>query len=74
MSDVQPGFVATPMTAKLRHPQPFKWSAEKAARHIASRLERAPAVVAFPWPLDLLTALGRHMPSWLYGPLARSMR
>jgi short-subunit dehydrogenase len=70
VTDVQPGFVATPATDKNKHPMPFKWTAEKAARVVASRLERAPAMIAFPWPLTLLTALSRHLPAWLYDRFA----
>src|SRR6185437_12121916 len=66
VSDVQPGFVTTPMTAKADHPMPFVWPADKAARVIANRLERAPSVVAFPLPLDWLTSFARHLPAWLY--------
>jgi short-subunit dehydrogenase len=66
VTDVQPGFVATPINEQARHPMPFKWSVDKAASHIARRLERAPAVVAFPWPLVLATRFARLLPAWLY--------
>lgn len=66
VTDVQPGFVATPINEHAKHPMPFRWPVTKAARHIARRLERAPAVVAFPWPLVVATRVARVLPSWLY--------
>jgi NADP-dependent 3-hydroxy acid dehydrogenase YdfG len=69
VTDVQPGFVATAATANAKHPTPLIWSADRAARFIARRLERAPPIVAFPWPLALLTAFGRRLPAWIYDRL-----
>lgn len=73
VTDVQPGFVDTPITAKNTFPMPFMWDAEKAARHIADRLERAPRIIAFPLPMDLLTRLSRSMPYAIYAWVTRSM-
>jgi NAD(P)-dependent dehydrogenase (short-subunit alcohol dehydrogenase family) len=72
VTDVQPGFVHTPATADAKNPMPFKWPVEKAARVIARRLERAPAIISFPWPLVWLTAFGRILPHWLYSPIIRA--
>ena len=72
VTDVQPGFVDTPMGAGSKHPRPFQWDAERAASTIADRLERAPRVIAFPWPLDLLTRLSRVLPYPLYAALVRT--
>jgi NADP-dependent 3-hydroxy acid dehydrogenase YdfG len=72
VTDVQPGFVHTPGTADNTNPKPFLWSVDKAARVVATRLERAPAMISFPWPLALLTAIGRILPHWLYGPIIRA--
>ncbi|HEY8039451.1 MAG TPA: SDR family NAD(P)-dependent oxidoreductase [Polyangiaceae bacterium] len=71
VTDVQPGFVATPINEGATHPMPFRWPVDKAARVIAHRLERAPAVIAFPWPLVLASRLGRLMPAWLYDRVVR---
>jgi NADP-dependent 3-hydroxy acid dehydrogenase YdfG len=72
VTDVQPGFVQTPGTANNTNPMPFLWTVEKAARVIARRLERAPAIISFPWPLAMLTAFGRILPHWLYAPIIRA--
>ncbi len=69
VTDVQPGFVATPINPSGNRGKPMLWTADKAARVIATRLERAPAVVAFPWPLVLATSFGRLLPAWVYDRL-----
>jgi len=72
VTDVQPGFVATPINEHARYPMPFKWPVAKAARHIARRLESGPAVIAFPLPLVIATRIGRILPAWLYDRAVRS--
>ncbi|MBX3219230.1 MAG: SDR family NAD(P)-dependent oxidoreductase [Labilithrix sp.] len=62
VTDVQPGFVETPMTSKNDFPMPFIWDAAKAATYVADGLERAPAMVAFPPPLRFLTRLAQLLP------------
>jgi NAD(P)-dependent dehydrogenase (short-subunit alcohol dehydrogenase family) len=71
VTDVRPGFVATPINEAAKHPMPFRWPVEKAARHIVRRLESAPPVIAFPWPLVLATSFGRLLPAWLYDRVMR---
>jgi NADP-dependent 3-hydroxy acid dehydrogenase YdfG len=71
VTDVQPGFVATPINEGAEHPMPFRWPADKAARYIARRLERAPATVAFPWPLVFATRFARSLPAWMYDRVIR---
>jgi short-subunit dehydrogenase len=71
VSDVQPGFVETPMLDDLRANKPFKWPVHRAARTIVRRLDRHPARIVFPWPLALLTSLGQALPAWIYDPVIR---
>lgn len=71
VSDVQPGFVETPMTEKNTFKMPFKWTAAQAATYIVKKLERAPAIVAFPIPLDAATKLLGVLPNFAFQPLAR---
>jgi NAD(P)-dependent dehydrogenase (short-subunit alcohol dehydrogenase family) len=71
VTDVQPGFVATPLNEGAEHAMPFRWPVEKAASYISRRLERAPATVAFPWPLVMLTRFARVLPAWMYDRVAR---
>lgn len=72
---VSPGFVDTPLTRKNDFAMPMRWSADKAARYIAERLdkERRPLEIAFPrvfifalktlalLPERLQLALGKRM-------------
>jgi NADP-dependent 3-hydroxy acid dehydrogenase YdfG len=71
VTDVQPGFVATSINENAEHPMPFRWTVDRAARTIARRLEHAPAVIAFPWPLVLAAKLARLLPAWVYDRIAR---
>ncbi len=73
VTDVQPGFVDTPMTKPNEFPMPFMWDAPKAARYIADRLERAPGIVAFPLPLRFLTRLSQVAPFGLHAAVTRMM-
>ena len=60
---VCPGFVETPMSASLGGSRPFLWSAEKAARRIASDVARGRIESIFPWPLALAARLSALLPA-----------
>ncbi len=66
VTDVQPGFVTTPMTDKNKFKMPFKWPVEKAAKVITERLQKVPSVIAFPWPLVTALRIARLLPDALY--------
>jgi short-subunit dehydrogenase len=74
VTDVQPGFVETPIHGKQgeKHPMPFLWPVDKAARVTVDRLQRAPAIISYPWQLSMMTSLARVLPTWLYEPIIRS--
>lgn len=74
VTDVQPGFVDTPMTAENDFPMPFLWDAPKAARHVADRLERAPGMVAFPLPIRFLSRLSTFLPFFVHAFVTRTAR
>lgn len=63
---VNPGFIATPMTAKNKFKMPFLMDAERAARIIADGIERGKRVVEFPKPMSLLMRFTRLVPDALY--------
>jgi short-subunit dehydrogenase len=73
VTDVQPGFVETPMTDAMPSPMPFLWTAEKAAKVVARRLAHAPRTIAFPWPLAVATHLGRFLPNFVLDPVLRNL-
>lgn len=72
VTDVQPGFVDTPMTAKNDFPMPFMWDATKAARYVVDRLERAPGMVAFPPPIRFLSRLSTFLPFSVHAFVTRA--
>ena len=64
-----PGFIETPLTDKNRFYMPFLMKADKAAKLIRRRLGKAPALIAFPWPMAFGAWLGGALPTWLALPL-----
>jgi len=73
ISVICPGFIETPMTAGATFPQPFKISAEKAARIIARGLARGRSRIAFPFPTYVAAWLGIALPERMVDPLIRRM-
>lgn len=51
VSVVCPGFVRSRITDQNTCPMPFFWEADKAAKVIASRIEKNIGLIAFPWPV-----------------------
>lgn len=74
VTDVQPGFVETAMTAKNDFPMPFIWDAPKAARYIADGLERGPKMIAFPPPLRIASRLSQLVPFSVHAFVTTSFR
>lgn len=66
VSVVYPGYVESPMSKRLKGPQPFRWTAGKAASHILSRLQAGKDSIAFPFFL----ALGARFLHLLPSPVA----
>lgn len=60
---VSPGFVDTPLTRRNDFPMPMRWSAQRAARHIARRLPARPLGITFPWSFTLILRLLGHLPA-----------
>ncbi|ATB64146.1 SDR family NAD(P)-dependent oxidoreductase [Pseudomonas mosselii] len=59
---VSPGFVDTPLTRRNDFPMPQLWSAQRAARHIATRLPRRPLEINFPGLFTLVLRLLGALP------------
>ncbi|WJN58650.1 SDR family NAD(P)-dependent oxidoreductase [Pseudomonas sp. SO81] len=68
---VSPGFVDTPLTRRNDFPMPMLWPVERAARHIATRLERRPLELAFPGLFIGALRLLAHLPARLRLALGR---
>jgi short-subunit dehydrogenase len=71
VSLVNPGFVATPLTAQNDFPMPFLVTAEAAAARILAGLERQRFEIAFPRRFVLIIKLARLLPYGLYFALVR---
>ena len=64
-----PGFIETPLTDKNQFYMPFLMKADKAARIIHKRLEKAPALIAFPWIMAFGAWVGSILPGWIARPI-----
>lgn len=73
ISIINPGFVATPMTAVNKFPMPGLLTAEDAGRRILEGLKRGKFEIAFPWGLVSYLKVARILPYALYFPLASFM-
>ncbi len=71
VTDVRPGFVRTPMTAKNTFRMPFLVEPEEAAEHILAGIERRAPVVTFPWQLATVVRATRLLPAGLWDEVAR---
>ncbi len=72
VSVINPGFVATPLTAINKFPMPFMISAADAAARIANGLEKGKFEIAFPWQLVGLMKFARVLPYPLFFWYARN--
>ncbi|WP_252274202.1 SDR family NAD(P)-dependent oxidoreductase [Pseudomonas subflava] len=70
---VSPGFVDTPLTRQNDFPMPMRWPAEKAARHIAARLDGQPYEIAFPTPFITTLRLLGLLPAGLQLALGKRL-
>lgn len=74
VTDVRPGFVATPLTAKNKFKMPFLMTSPEAAERIVRALERKKRVFAFPWPTALAMRFATLLPSFIYERLMSRAR
>jgi short-subunit dehydrogenase len=68
---INPGFVATPMTAANDFEMPFLMGPEEAARRAIAGLKRGQFEIAFPRRFVLILKLARLLPYRLYFLLVR---
>lgn len=62
---VSPGYIVSPMSDRLKGPQPFRMTAERAARKIHQAIDRGHRRIAFPWLLALGTRFAALLPARL---------
>ncbi|MDD1509580.1 SDR family NAD(P)-dependent oxidoreductase [Pseudomonas sp. CNPSo 3701] len=70
---VTPGFVDTAHSENSGYSTPMRWSADKAARHIAKRLQARPLEIAFPGPFIAALGLLGRLPARLRLALSRRL-
>ncbi|OSQ44725.1 SDR family oxidoreductase [Thalassospira sp. MCCC 1A01428] len=61
-----PGFVKSRITDANNFRMPFLMKASKAARIIDRGLTRNKATIAFPWQMNMLTSMLKHLPSAIF--------
>ena len=66
VTDIRPGFVRTPMTAKNTIPMPFMVDVEIASRKIIRAIERGRKRFTFPWQMATLIHIAQALPDALY--------
>ena len=71
ISIVYPGYVDTPMSRRLKGPQPQRWSAPKAAAHIHAGLDAGAEDIIFPALLGLGIRVLQFLPKHLAAFFAR---
>lgn len=69
VTDIRPGFVRTPMTARNKVPMPFLMDVDLAAKKIRRAIERGSKRFTFPWQMAVIVHLVRAMPDFLYDRL-----
>jgi short-subunit dehydrogenase len=72
ISVINPGFVATPMSANNKFAMPFIVPVEEAAQRIIRGLERGKYEITFPWQLAAFMKLLRLVPNGLFFWYART--
>lgn len=65
VTNICPGFIKTPMTAKNDFWMPFLLEADDAARRIVRALARKSKVYHVPWQMGLFMWLTARLPDWL---------
>ena len=71
VTDVRPGYVDTPMTAKLSK-KPFEVDADEAARRILRAVARRRGVFTFPGAMAVLGPVLGAVPRGVYEPVMRA--
>ncbi len=62
VTTICPGFVRTELTDLNRHPMPFLWETERAARVMAEAIVRRRGEVVFPWQIKLILGIAIRLP------------
>jgi len=70
VTEIRPGYIATPMTAVNRYRMPFIIPAEVAALRFIRAIDKGIARTTIPWQMGVVARIMPHLPCWLYDFLA----
>lgn len=65
VTTICPGFVRTELTDLNRHPMPFLWETDRAARVMADAIAKRRGEIVFPWQMKLILAFAKRLPTSL---------
>ena len=71
VTTINPGFVATPMTARNKFRMPFLMDAPRAAKIIADGIEREKAMVEFPFGTSMMMRIAKVLPTFVFDRVMR---
>jgi short-subunit dehydrogenase len=74
VSTIHPGFIETPLVEDNQFSMPFLIQADKAARIMATGLERGRSEINLPWQMATLMGIIKHLPVWLWDWLVSRAR
>lgn len=66
VTDIHPGYIRTPMTARHKVKLPFLMDVDKAVGRILNAIVREKAVYNFPWQMALVLRLARILPPAIF--------
>jgi len=66
VSIIEPGYVKSELTARVKSPMPFMMEADDAARLIAQGVADGRSLIRFPTPMTAAAQVLRHLPAPLY--------
>jgi NAD(P)-dependent dehydrogenase (short-subunit alcohol dehydrogenase family) len=66
---VSPGYIDTPMTQVNPYSMPFRMTADRAAKKVASAIKFSRRYTVIPWQMGLVATILQHMPGPIYDRL-----
>ncbi len=71
VTTIAPGYVATPLTSRNRHPMPFLMQPDDFARQALRAIDVGASFRVIPWPMGLVAKVLRFLPDALFDRLLR---
>ena len=74
VTDIRPGFVYTPLTAKNNHPMPFIISVQYAGHLMFNAIIQRKRRFTFPWQMAIVGAIMRNLPYFVWDWVGEQFR